>query len=972
MDDRATAEKPPAGTAGRSPAELHATLAALLRAYRENAEQDPFGNPIARMALELTRQVDRDEIGHGDLEGVVQHLSARALLRRAGRLAAYVGERDVAANEARLARLFDKVAQPAEGRTVPFERFRAVVEAWHYGIVFTAHPTFATPLPLSRRIAGLAAAGVPEEPPADLAEARHRPPKVTLDDEFRWAMAAIANARDALDRLYRVVLEVARRHYPESWHTLKPRLVSVASWVGYDLDGRSDIGWTDTLGMRLRVKHAQLLRVRDACQALRARADAEAAAPTLELAESILALAAKQVELQIEAAFGAGNPAERAPPLARRLVEGREQALVGSARLEQLLDRAVEQAATPALATELAALRAGLAGHGLGLAHTHVRLNATQLHNAIRRQIGIEGSPADPGHRRSFVAAVNELLAGVRPATVNLGSLLAERASARRLFMLIAEMAKHIDGDSPVRFLIAETETAYTLLVALYFARLFDVERLIEISPLFETADALDRGDGVLDEALRSPHFRQHIERRGRLCVQFGFSDSGRYIGQMAATFWIERLRLRIADMLARHKLAGIQVVLFNTHGESIGRGGHPISMADRFAYLAPPASRRALQHAGATVKEESSFQGGDGYLPFLAPELAFAALTRIVEGMLEAGPEAADDPIYAEADFASEFFTVVRQDFARLVEDPDYAALLGAFGTALLDSAGSRPTRRQHDSWSGPKELLHPSQIRAIPNNALLQNFGLLANTVYGLGRATAKDPERFRELRRTSPRFRRALAMVEMAHGLGDLDVLRAYVDLLDPGVWLNRSARTRRPGRREELRRIARHLERSDLHPRLMRVYRKLQGDHLLLRDELASVGGDGPPPAFPAEETKAELALLQALRIALLHRIYLLATHIPDFTPHMELSRDDLIQRILHLDVEEAVRLLKEIFPRRDGGEADGADYAEPASYAGTAERTYEAEHKELFEPMAASFELTRRIGAALAYHMGAIG
>ena len=80
-------------------------------------------------------------------------------------------------------------------------------------------------------------------------EGRHRPPtRLTLDDEFAWAMEAIGHAQSALARLHDVTLDVARAHYPDRWRSLVPRLVSIASWVGYDHDGRSDIGWTDTPG----------------------------------------------------------------------------------------------------------------------------------------------------------------------------------------------------------------------------------------------------------------------------------------------------------------------------------------------------------------------------------------------------------------------------------------------------------------------------------------------------------------------------------------------------------------------------------------------------------------------------------------------------------------------------------------------------------------------------------------------------
>ena len=107
--------------------------------------------------------------------------------------------------------------------------------------------------------------------------------------------------------------------------------------------------------------------------------------------------------------------------------------------------------------------------------------------------------------------------------------MIEEKSSAKRMFMMLAQLAKQIDSETPIRFLIAETENALTLLVALHFAKLFKIDHLIEISPLFETEEALRRGDAIIEEALRSRHFRDYVKRMGRLCIQFGYSDSGRY-----------------------------------------------------------------------------------------------------------------------------------------------------------------------------------------------------------------------------------------------------------------------------------------------------------------------------------------------------------------------------------------------------------------------------------------------------------
>ena len=376
------------------------------------------------------------------------------------------------------------------------------------------------------------------------------------------------------------------------------------------------------------------------------------------------------------------------------------------------------------------------------MAHTHTRLNAAQIHNVVRQRLAIADPPEEPAHRRALFSAINAALDAVQPVPVDFGALLAEQASAARLMMTVAQIVKHVDSSMPVRFLIAETETGYTLLAALWLARLFGVERHIEISPLFETAEALEQGATVLEEALRSPHYRTYLQSTGRLALQFGYSDSGRYVGQLAASYLIERLRLKIGQTLAQHGVSGVEVILFDTHGESIGRGAHPGSLADRLKYLSPTASRQALNRAGLKVREESAFQGGDGYLLFGTPELALATITRIAEQTYHPAAGPIEDPVYANPDFSADFFATVRTGMEGLVEDAGYAALLGAFGPALLDATGSRPAARQADGMAEAARIRHPRELRAIPNNAILQQLGWCANTLQGLGAAAATAP--------------------------------------------------------------------------------------------------------------------------------------------------------------------------------------------------------------------------------------
>jgi phosphoenolpyruvate carboxylase len=901
-------------------------------------EEDPFGNPVLLISLAITRRMDQGGLTEDAIAALIRHLRDAAFAARAERIADYVGGIDMQRNDAVLARLAQTLLRPDPNDSpVRWAEYRALVERARFAAVFTAHPTFSLPPEIGRALAEQASGRPGPTFPS------HRPPPITLQEEFAQSAAAIANGRDAIDRFNAALIEVARSAWPDRWTELTPRPVILSTWVGYDTDGRTDIGWWDTLRLRLEMKRLQLARL---------HTQVAASGPLAARVRRAL----DATTHQIETCPHAPDPPKVAA-FAQALIGGREAAMTSPEPLLPLFDAAIADA-DPAGKLKLSVARAGLVSHGLALAHTHTRLNAAQLHNVIRQRLGIADPPEDPSHHRALFAAINAALDSVEPIPVDFGALISEQASAAKLMMTVAQIVKHVDGSVPVRFLIAETETGYTLLAALWLAKLFGIEKQIEISPLFETASALEHGAEVLDEALRSPHYRAYLKTTGRLALQFGYSDSGRYVGQLAASYLIERLRLKIGETLAKHGVSGVEVILFDTHGESIGRGAHPGSLSDRLKYLSPTASRQALNHAGLSVREESAFQGGDGYLLFGTPELASATITRIAEQTYHPAAGPIEDPVYAAPDFSADFFATVRSGMEALVEDSGYGSLLGAFGPALLDRTGSRPAARQADGVATAARIRHPRELRAIPNNAILQQLGWCANTLQGLGAAAARHPETFDDMRHNSRRFHRALDLA--AHGLAhsNIGVLRAVIATLDPGTWLDRAALTHLPGRREALVSVARALERLDIWAAAQSMFRRISADHLALR------------VAWPdAPHMATREILLHALRLALIHRIWLLATEISDFSPRHGVTRPVLEAAILRLDIDASLQLLGEIFPAAPDPAAD-CDYGEPAPPRATA--AYAREHREIFAPMRRLFDMVREIATAITHDVGAFG
>ena len=178
---------------------------------------------------------------------------------RAERLQAYMGETGETRNAERLRALFTSLAQ-----RLSFEAFRELTESELFGLVVTAHPTFSTSTGLLHLMNRLATGTMD-----DIAEARrhagttiHRPDaSLTLDAEHALSVEALTNMRGAVATATQVLLEAAASAWPEKWRTLRPRPLTMASWVGYDLDGRSDISFADMLAKRAILQARQIALV---------------------------------------------------------------------------------------------------------------------------------------------------------------------------------------------------------------------------------------------------------------------------------------------------------------------------------------------------------------------------------------------------------------------------------------------------------------------------------------------------------------------------------------------------------------------------------------------------------------------------------------------------------------------------------------------------------------------------------------
>jgi phosphoenolpyruvate carboxylase len=915
-----------------------AALSERLQQHHARTVETPLFNPVFQLSLDISRLIESGAADLSAIGGLVEALFRESLAARARHLDGLLAPIDDAANLAAFQTLVEQSAQPGDFAAFCARWGRPFIHA-----VFTAHPTFLLDSGDTAALVHLL------DPAAAACDADVGP--ITLESEHRAAMRAIRRAGAARDALNRVIFQTAAQHWPDQWRNLRPMPLRLATWVGYDMDGRTDIGWATSIRFRLLEKAERLGLYADA---LRGEAD--------DLAARLTAAEAQSRDIGERFADGLHDP-DAVSAIANALTADHPAKLLSLAPviadLESLADSADAQRAA-ALLTVAAAMRAD----GLGMGWVHFRLNSAQVENAIRRWI----DPKEELELSSHAAGVR-LRALLDDDTVlrsNFAALAIENTTAIRQFLSIAQIVHHIDADTPVRLLIAECEQPETILAALAFAQMFGVADHVDISPLFETESALEHGGRFLGALLAEPHYQHYVRKRGRLAIQTGFSDAGRFVGQIPAALAIERIHGHLARLMGEHALTDVAALIFNTHGESMGRGAHPGSMDDRMRYPMSNWARGRFAALGIATEMEVSYQGGDGYLLFGSDALALATLTRVAETAAVA-PDPTPDSFYDRSGRSIDFYRGIRRVQRDFLASRTYARAITAFGLGLLNDTGSRKSRRQSDVAADRTMSLR--QIRAIPHNAVLQQLGYPVNIIAGFGTAAEDDIEGVAAMLDGSPRGRQLLRMVRASNALASVKTAAAYGELFNSAYWASRPYRGHEPDIEDGCLALAELLTKDDRAGVFRRLVSRLRVDGLKLHRLLAKL--DAAPPVPHREDTRRSLGALQALRLALIQHMFLRGIMVPAFSRRNDISREDMLEMIFTLRIDDAVALLRAAFPVSSPAISDFS-VTEPSDYPLGEEQAYAGIQSEYVDPIADAHRLILRIGAAIANHFGAHG
>ena len=485
----------------------------------------------------------------------------------------------------------------------------------HIEPVFTAHPTESarrTMLRKNQRIAGLLLDRLdptltPQELRQNWSRVRtevttawqtedHPRERLTVADErehvvfylaeilYRILPAFYGELAEALGRIYGV--------QPESLEL--PNIVKFGTWVGGDMDGNPDVHAKTIRETLARQQQVIINAYYGECQTLAQllSQSASRSGVTPELTQ--------RIELYATLIPGAqGITPARHDRMPYRVFLGQV-----SERLRMTYDGRPNGYEGPQhflrdlklIATSLKANRGFHAGwgnvqrlirrvetFGFHLATLDLR-QQTEVHHRVIGQ-GLD----DPDWMTRTPAERHDLL--VRAIERDAGCKVELDALGKRtlgVFEAILQARHRYGQDAIGYYVVSGTQGADDVLAPLLLARWAEAydrvsgEVAVDIAPLFEAVEALDRCGDVMRTLLGDPLYRRHLEARGRTqCVALGYPDASKESGFFAARFAVFRAQ---AELSAALSAGNERYVIFHARGGSIAGGGGRVDSLVRTA----------------------------------------------------------------------------------------------------------------------------------------------------------------------------------------------------------------------------------------------------------------------------------------------------------------------------------------------------------------------------------------------------
>jgi phosphoenolpyruvate carboxylase len=393
---------------------------------------------------------------------------------------------------------------------------------------------------------------------------------------------------------------------------------------------------------------------------------------------------------------------------------------------------------------------------------------------------------------------------------------------------MLATLQAEFGESAANHYILSMTHSPAHLWAAIYLARRAGLiaqsksewRSSVDIVPLFETVEDLERAPGLMAGLWRDPLYRRLIAARGDVQeIMLGYSDSNKDAGYLAANAHLYRAQIALCRE-AEH--VGVKLRFFHGKGGTIDRGGGPAHRAIRAAPAATPNLQLRITEQGEVI----AFKYGN-------PSIARRNFEQMANAVLGAAltPQQRSIPASQYRNFESILADVAersRTHYRALVyETPEFSTyFFEATPIDLIERVriASRPVFR-----GGARSL---DGMRAIPWVFSWTQSRVLLPAWYGAGSALANfaqhRPSGWKDLQtmyRRWPFFAALIDNLELSLAKADMTIAARYAALV-------KDSRVRKTvfGRiREEFDRTVHSVQRVTGHAKL------LEG-HPILRESI----------------------------------------------------------------------------------------------------------------------------------------
>jgi phosphoenolpyruvate carboxylase len=688
----------------------------------------------------------------------------------------------------------------ASGMTA--EQLQKLLDSLRIEPVFTAHPTEPTRRTMLRKEQNIVKHLVDllnptmtaQETQVALANIRllittgwqtdeHPSEQMTVADELEHVLFFITDVLyRTMPPFYEDIETAVLRIYGEDGKKIKvPNIASFASWVGGDMDGNPNVNAKTIRATLARQRSLILDLYYVECGAISAKLSQTLS--RVDVDEALLA--------RIEEYRGVFQNAYHSVPARHRDMPYRVLLRLVQQRLQSTYDDDIypyEKVAQ--FRADIALIAKSLANHkgvnaglysvqrllrridafGFHLVTLDVRQDAEVHRRVVGECLGEDGWSDWTAEDRA--KRIIEAIEGRESPPLQLST---QARKTIAVFQAIAFCRRKYGPRAIGPFIVSMTKGADDIFSVLLLAQWGELhnrrgEVPLDVAPLLETVDDLQRGREILNSILAVDLYREHLERRGnRQTVMIGYSDSNKDGGLASARWALQDAQVLLVDVMASH---GVELLLFHGRGGTISRGGSKTHVA---VLGSPPGTvngRLRVTEQGEIINEKYGLRG-----------IALRTLEQITGSvaLATAMPHHRGSDMPEWHDIMNVIADESRRAYRKLVYDAPnfYEYFRKATPIDLIERMriGSRPSSRR--SQSGITDL------RAIPWVFAWSQSRCMLPGWYGIGSGIAKAAEQFddtqlREMFAEWYFMRSLTADAEMVLAKSDLGISKIYSEL------------------------------------------------------------------------------------------------------------------------------------------------------------------------------------------------